>query len=81
MKTTVTVSPKYQIVIPQEVRERMGIRPGQKVTFIEWMGAFAVVPVMDASAAHGFLLRSQNAAGVVGREKDFGDDEVREAEG
>ena len=29
--TVVTVSPKYQVVIPKNVREKLKIRPGQKV--------------------------------------------------
>jgi AbrB family looped-hinge helix DNA binding protein len=28
---TVTVSPKFQIVIPKELRERLGLKPGQKL--------------------------------------------------
>lgn len=55
MSTTVTVSPKFQIVIPQEVRERMKIKPGQKITFMEWKGAVVIVPVLTASEAFGFL--------------------------
>jgi AbrB family looped-hinge helix DNA binding protein len=55
MSTTVTVSPKFQIVIPQEVRERMDIKPGQKVTFMEWKGAVVIVPVLTADEAFGFL--------------------------
>lgn len=55
MSTTVTVSPKFQIVIPQEVRERMDIKPGQKVTFMEWKGAVVIVPVPTAGEAFGFL--------------------------
>ena len=76
MKTTVTVSPKYQIVIPQDVRERMGIKPGQKVTFVEWMGGFAIVPVMDPASAHGFLKNEAldvTPTIVASREKDFGE--------
>ncbi|MGA8145659.1 MAG: AbrB/MazE/SpoVT family DNA-binding domain-containing protein [Candidatus Acidiferrales bacterium] len=30
-EATVTVSPKFQIVIPKEVRERLDIRPGQQL--------------------------------------------------
>ncbi|MFM8771714.1 MAG: AbrB/MazE/SpoVT family DNA-binding domain-containing protein [Candidatus Kapaibacterium sp.] len=55
MSTTVTVSPKYQVVIPQEVRERMNIKPGQKVAFMEWKGSIVIVPVPSADEAFGFL--------------------------
>ncbi len=32
----VTVSPKYQVVIPLEIRKRMGIAPGQKMRVIAY---------------------------------------------
>ncbi len=44
---TVTVSPKYQIVIPREVRESLGIRPGQKIEFLEIDGVLSLVPIPD----------------------------------
>lgn len=28
---TVTVSPKFQIVIPKRIREMLGLSPGQKI--------------------------------------------------
>ena len=31
----VTVSPKYQVVIPQRIREALGLKPGQKIEFFE----------------------------------------------
>ncbi len=40
---TVTVSPKYQIVIPKKLRERLGIRPGQKLLIFERDGAVRLV--------------------------------------
>jgi AbrB family looped-hinge helix DNA binding protein len=70
MSTTVTVSPKYQIVIPQEVRERMNIQPGQKVTFVEWQGTIAIVPVLQNDEGFGFL-KGKDVDSA--REKDFGD--------
>ena len=55
MSTVVTVSPKYQVVIPQEVREQMNLKPGQKVMFMPWKGAYIIVPVMSPDEAFGFL--------------------------
>ena len=33
---TVTVSPKFQVVIPKAVRQRLGIRPGQKLQILQF---------------------------------------------
>lgn len=51
--STVTVSPKYQIVIPREVREAMGIRPGQKVEILQYGGQLKIVPVRPARELRG----------------------------
>jgi len=40
---TVTVSPKYQIVIPKELREKLGLRPGQKLLIYEQEGTLRLV--------------------------------------
>ncbi len=42
---TVTVSPKYQVVIPSEVRERLKLKPGQKVAVIEKDGVVHLIPI------------------------------------
>lgn len=55
MSSTVTVSPKYQIVIPQEVREAMKIKPGQRVMFMEWRGTYVLVPVLSPDEAFGLF--------------------------
>jgi len=39
---TVTVSPKYQIVLPKEVREKLALRPGQKLVIFEMNGGIRV---------------------------------------
>ena len=52
---TVTISPKYQVVIPQRIREALGLKPGQKVRVIQYEGRVEFVPVMGAREARGFL--------------------------
>jgi AbrB family looped-hinge helix DNA binding protein len=52
---TVTISPKYQVVIPQRIREALGLKPGQKVRVIQYEGRVEFVPVMSAGEARGFL--------------------------
>ncbi len=51
----VTVSTKYQVVIPKKVRERLGIEPGQKVQVIPYMGRIEMIPVRDIEESKGFL--------------------------
>ncbi len=41
----VTVSPKYQVVIPKDVREQLNIRPGQKVEAFAVGNRIELVPV------------------------------------
>ena len=53
--TTVTVSPKYQVVIPQDAREALGIRPGQKIEVIAYEGRIEFVPVTKPRKMRGFL--------------------------
>ena len=52
---TVTVSPKYQVVIPKYVRERLGVRPGQKVQVILYDNRIEMIPVKPIGEARGFL--------------------------
>ena len=41
---SVTVSPKYQVVIPKVVREALHLRQGQKMQVIEYAGRIAIIP-------------------------------------
>jgi AbrB family looped-hinge helix DNA binding protein len=52
---TVTVSPKFQVVIPREVRESLGIRPGQKVQVIHYEDRIELIPVRPVRETRGFL--------------------------
>jgi AbrB family looped-hinge helix DNA binding protein len=51
----VTVSPKYQVVIPKKVRETLNLRPGQKLQVIEYAGRIELVPECDIKELRGFL--------------------------
>ena len=53
--TQVTVSTKYQVVIPKVVRELLDIEPGQKVQMVPYMGRIELIPVRNMAEAQGFL--------------------------
>jgi len=53
--TTVTVSEKFQVVIPKSVRETLAIRPGQKLEVIVHEGRAELVPVHEMKTMRGFL--------------------------
>jgi AbrB family looped-hinge helix DNA binding protein len=52
---TATISSKYQVVIPRQVREEFGLRPGQKVVFIRHKKSLRLVIVPPIEQAQGFL--------------------------
>jgi AbrB family looped-hinge helix DNA binding protein len=51
----VTVSPKYQVVIPLKVRERMHLKPGQKMHVIAYDNVVVFIPVRPIEQARGSL--------------------------
>ena len=63
----VTVSPKYQVVIPRDVRKSMGIKPGEKVQIFQYEDRIEFVPVKKLSRMRGFIKGIDTA---VKREKD-----------
>ena len=52
---TVTVSPKFQVVILKAVRLRLGIRPGQKLQIIEFSNRIELIPLQKIRDMRGFL--------------------------
>lgn len=52
---TVTVSPKFQIVIPREIREKLAITPGQKIHAIGFDDRVELIPVQTARSMRGFV--------------------------
>ena len=52
---TVTVSPKYQVVIPKNIREALKLQPGQKLRVIEYDGRIELIPDRDIAELRGFI--------------------------
>jgi len=51
----VTVSPKYQVVIPKEVRIKLGLSPGQKIQVVVYGDRIVLIPVRPTKHLRGFL--------------------------
>ena len=49
------VSPKYQIVIPKEVREGLDLRPGQEVAVLRYRGRIELIPMRPIKEMRGLL--------------------------
>ena len=64
---TVTVSPKFQVVIPREVREALSIKPGEKMQVINYADRIEFVPIRKIKDMRGFL---KGINTTVVREKD-----------
>ncbi len=52
---TVIISPKFQVVIPKRIREKLGLHAGQKVQAIQYDDRVELVPVKPAKQMRGFL--------------------------
>jgi AbrB family looped-hinge helix DNA binding protein len=53
--TAVTVSPKFQVVIPKDVRESMGIFSGQKIQMLTYQNRIELIPIKPMKKLKGFL--------------------------
>jgi AbrB family looped-hinge helix DNA binding protein len=49
------VSPKYQVVIPKEIREGLSLKPGQEMQVIRKGNVIMLVPDRPLSAYRGIL--------------------------
>lgn len=52
---TLTISPKYQVVIPKEIRDALQLSPGQKVQAIVYENRIELIPVQPVRRMRGFL--------------------------
>jgi len=69
---TVTVSPKFQVVIPQSVRDRVGIKPGERMVVMERGNVIYLVRLGSARDAKGFLGRKISTEGLRDEGERFG---------
>ncbi len=52
---TVTVSPKYQIVIPKPIREALGLQPGAKLQIVQYEDRIEFIPEKKVRKMRGFI--------------------------
>lgn len=53
--STVTVSPKFQVVIPREIREAMKLKAGARIQVFQFRNRLELVPVRKVASMRGFL--------------------------
>jgi AbrB family looped-hinge helix DNA binding protein len=51
----VTISPKFQVVIPQKIRRALNLHPGQKVQVIQFKDRVELVPIKPIEEMRGFV--------------------------
>ena len=64
---TVTISPKYQVIIPKEIRKIMDLHPGEQVQVLSYDNRIEFIPVKHFKKTRGFLKGIDTA---VKRDKD-----------
>jgi AbrB family looped-hinge helix DNA binding protein len=58
--TTALLSPKFQIVIPKEIRKALNLRPGQRLQLVKKDGLIEVRPILTPDQLLGFLVDCSN---------------------
>jgi len=53
--TIVKVSPKYQVVIPKEIRKNLNLRPGQKLQILEFENRIEFLLMKNIKEMRGLL--------------------------
>jgi AbrB family looped-hinge helix DNA binding protein len=52
---TLTISPKFQVVIPKPIRDKLRLSPGQKIQAIVYNNRIELIPVRPIKDMRGFL--------------------------
>ncbi|MEQ9398194.1 MAG: AbrB/MazE/SpoVT family DNA-binding domain-containing protein [Longimicrobiales bacterium] len=56
----VTLSSRYQVVIPKDVRDTLELEPGQKLMALPYEGRVVLVPLEPPASLHGFMAGAPN---------------------
>ncbi|MBC8403333.1 MAG: AbrB/MazE/SpoVT family DNA-binding domain-containing protein [Candidatus Marinimicrobia bacterium] len=64
---TVTVSPKFQVVIPKDIRNQLELKPGQKLQILNYGDRIEFLPIKEIKKLKGFLKGIDTS---ITREKD-----------
>ncbi len=51
----ITISSKYQVVIPKEIRDQLGLKPGQELRAVVHGDRLELIPVRPVNEMRGFL--------------------------
>ncbi len=51
---SVTVSPKFQVVIPKDIRDTLGIVSGQKIQMLAYGNRIELIPIKPMRDMKGF---------------------------
>jgi AbrB family looped-hinge helix DNA binding protein len=65
--STVTISPKFQVVIPLAIRTALGLQRGEKMHVLRYAGRVELIPVRTMKEMRGFLTGMNTA---IDREED-----------
>lgn len=52
---TVTVSPKFQVIIPTDIRQSLNLQPGQKMQIVHYGERIELLPIKPIKSMRGFL--------------------------
>ena len=55
MMFSVKVSPKFQVVIPKQIRESLRLSPGQRMQVVQYENRIELIPERDVGELEGFL--------------------------
>jgi len=65
--SAMTISPKFQVVIPKEIRSHLHLKAGQKVEILEYDNRIELIPIQPMKSLRGFLKGMDT---IIERDKD-----------